>query len=511
MRHLALALALVASAASAADTWTTPFAGVRKLYRTSASPAWQIHALEVRLDQPGVRLRSTATGERRRTPSSFARLIGAQLAINGDFFSYTDYSTSGLAAGNGVAWADTADGTAMATFAFGAGNRVELSAKASVVPFDASWMQGVVSGKPDLIRGGAISSSQHGTSFCTTRHPRTALGLSQDGKTLYLVVVDGRSTASVGMSCAELATLLRGLGAWHAVNLDGGGSTAMYVAGQGVVNHPSDGTERVVGNHLAVFAPSNGSQGTLKGVIYEGTNTSARLSGATVRVTGGPTVVTDATGVYEFELPPGAWTVSASKPGFTSATVTRTVITGQIIWGSMGLTRLATPVDTDADSIVDTADNCPDVANPTQRDTDADGEGDACDGDDDADAVPDEDDNCPLIANASQLDADRDGLGDACDPSLTPADAGTSEPDAGVSEPEPDAGTVETPDAGVAEPTADAGDVDAGSIDSAPDLPPEAATPRGCSTAPGLELALAPLVLRRWRRTQRRPEPPRAR
>lgn len=179
----------------------------------------------------------------------------------------------------------------------------------------------------------------------------------------------------------------------------------------------------------------------------------------------------------------------------------------------MGLTRLATPVDTDADSIVDTADNCPDVANPTQRDTDADGEGDACDGDDDADAVPDEDDNCPLIANASQLDADRDGLGDACDPSLTPADAGTSEPDAGVSEPEPDAGTVETPDAGVAEPTADAGDVDAGSIDSAPDagLPPEAATPRGCSTAPGLELALAPLVLRRWRRTQRRPEPPRAR
>jgi exopolysaccharide biosynthesis protein len=47
------------------------------------------------------------------------------------------------------------------------------------------------------------------------------------------VVVDGRSTASVGMSCAELATLLKGLGAYNAANLDGGGSSAMYVAGQG--------------------------------------------------------------------------------------------------------------------------------------------------------------------------------------------------------------------------------------------------------------------------------------
>lgn len=145
MRRLAFALALVATAASAADTWTTPFAGVRKLYRTSAAPVWQIHALEIRLEQPGVRLRSTATGERRRTPSSFARLVGAQLAVNADFFSYTDYSTSGLAAGNGTAWPGTADGTATSSFAFGT-NRFELAAKSSVVTFNSSWMQGVVSG-----------------------------------------------------------------------------------------------------------------------------------------------------------------------------------------------------------------------------------------------------------------------------------------------------------------------------------------------------------------------------
>ena len=50
MRRIALALVLVATAASAADTWTTPFARVRKLYRTSASPTWQIHALEIHLE-----------------------------------------------------------------------------------------------------------------------------------------------------------------------------------------------------------------------------------------------------------------------------------------------------------------------------------------------------------------------------------------------------------------------------------------------------------------------------
>ncbi len=513
MRRFVLVLALAATTASAADTWTTPFLGVRKLYRTNASPTWQIHALEIHLDQPGVRLRSSASGDRRRTPSSFARLVGAQLAVNGDFFSYTDYSTSGLAAGNGTAWAGTADGTNSTSFAFGT-NRVELAAKSSVVTFDSSWMQGVVSGRPDLLRGGAVTSSQHTTTFCTARHPRTALGMSQDNKILYLVVVDGRSTLSVGMTCAELATVMKGLGAYHAANLDGGGSTAMYVAGQGVVNRPSDGTERVVANALAVFAPATGSQGRLTGLIYEGTNTAARLANATVQVTGGPRVVTDAAGVYTFDLPPGSWTVTASKSGFVTQTITRTVTAGATIWGSMGLTRVAVPLDTDGDGLTDTADNCPLDANANQRDTDADGDGDACDGDDDGDQVPDEDDNCPLLSNASQLDADRDGVGDACDPFIGPVDAGvTPPPDAGTVEPE-DAGGLEPEDAGVFTP-ADAGEpeLDAG-VSQAPDagavvvLPaeePDQVNPvaRGCTAAPGALLWVALALLRRRLSTAR--------
>jgi hypothetical protein len=73
------------------------------------------------------------------------------------------------------------------------------------------------------------------------------------------------------------------------------------------------------------------------------------------------------------------------------------------------------PVDTDGDGVTDDTDNCPNDKNANQLDTDKDGKGDACDGDDDGDGVADGSDNCPLVANAQQADMDNDGKGDACD------------------------------------------------------------------------------------------------
>ena len=75
--------------------------------------------------------------------------------------------------------------------------------------------------------------------FDTTRHPRTLIGVGGDGA-IWLVTVDGRNPLlSLGMSFTELQRLSRRLGLRSALNLDGGGSTTMWVDGQ-VVNRPTD-------------------------------------------------------------------------------------------------------------------------------------------------------------------------------------------------------------------------------------------------------------------------------
>ena len=97
---VATAIALHPSPARAADTWTDPLPGVRMLRRTTGTP-WRIVAVQIDLCHDGVAVRATKSSERQRTVSSFAGAVGADLAVNGDFFSYEDYSTSGLAVGGG--------------------------------------------------------------------------------------------------------------------------------------------------------------------------------------------------------------------------------------------------------------------------------------------------------------------------------------------------------------------------------------------------------------------------
>lgn len=81
--------------------------------------------------------------------------------------------------------------------------------------------------------------------------------------------------------------------------------------------------------------------------------------------------------------------------------------------------------DRDADDWASSADNCPELSNPDQSDSDGDGTGDVCEGsaiDSDEDGIPDSQDNCPDFSNPTQENRDGDALGDACDP-CTDADA----------------------------------------------------------------------------------------
>lgn len=97
-------------------------------------------------------------------------------------------------------------------------------------------------------------------------HPRTALGITKDKKKLMLVTIDGRDTSFKGVSQEVLADIMISLGAYDAINFDGGGSTTMAVKSiedenPKIVNKPSDGSERSIVNGLGVF--NNAPQSSL--------------------------------------------------------------------------------------------------------------------------------------------------------------------------------------------------------------------------------------------------------
>lgn len=135
------------------------------------------------------------------------------------------------------------------------GDRVEIVMK--LAP-DRGPLRTVVGGWPRIVDAGRnialAADSAEGTvpRFSRARHPRSALGISRDSATLYLVAVDGRQETSVGMTLEELADAMIALGAYEAMNLDGGGSTALVVR-DSIVNTPSDANgERAVGNVVAI-------------------------------------------------------------------------------------------------------------------------------------------------------------------------------------------------------------------------------------------------------------------
>lgn len=113
----------------------------------------------------------------------------------------------------------------------------------------------ITNGVPQLIKNSKIDitweQEKSSKSFVETRHPRTAVAKLKDGKFL-MITVDGRSESSGGIGLQDLAEYLLSIGATDAMNLDGGGSTTMFVDGK-VVNHPSDKEgERKVSDALVV-------------------------------------------------------------------------------------------------------------------------------------------------------------------------------------------------------------------------------------------------------------------
>lgn len=141
---------------------------------------------------------------------------------------------------------------------------------------DGEKLFAALGGQSLLVENGRIPGSF--TQNIAGNNARTAVGISRDGKNLFLVAVERQVASdgtmiSRGMTQEELASFLVSQNIWRAVNLDGGGSTTMAARYLGdfevsLVNQPQGAVQRLVPNSIGLF--STAPQGTLKGLVVKG-------------------------------------------------------------------------------------------------------------------------------------------------------------------------------------------------------------------------------------------------
>jgi exopolysaccharide biosynthesis protein len=106
-----------------------------------------------------------------------------------------------------------------------------------------------------LLISNGVPENLPATAFVTTRHPRTCLCITPEA--ILFITIDGRRETAAGMDLHDVQAFLISLGCVDAVNMDGGGSTTMWIHGVNggrIVNHPSDRTgERPVANALVII------------------------------------------------------------------------------------------------------------------------------------------------------------------------------------------------------------------------------------------------------------------
>jgi exopolysaccharide biosynthesis protein len=271
---------LLAAAAFAADTVTQPFRGITHIYRTEPAPReLHIHILKIDLTAPGIRFKLTEpSGSRetvRQTTLEFLEQERAQVAVNAHFFVPwpSDDRESwlvGFAASEGRVFSQfERPAQSYALMANAPAIAIDRDNRAAVITDDRAPAWTAVSGSAQIVTAGKKTIPRYATGELTEGGPggysdakswydvlnaRTAIGLSQDRRTLWLFTVDAR-----GMSVGEVADLLIREGVHDALNLDGGGSTTLAMEDSSgrrkIVNAPSGGQAgRAVASSLAVFA-----------------------------------------------------------------------------------------------------------------------------------------------------------------------------------------------------------------------------------------------------------------
>lgn len=179
--------------------------------------------------------------------------------INGDFYNMTTGMPQGIVHKEGLVIKSTFT-DALNTFVGITNDNKAIVGDQALYASVKTTLKEAISGRVTLIKEGIIENQPS-----AVVEPRTAIGVSQDGLKVYMLAVDGRKFHySNGMKYEDLAKVLKALGAYNAINLDGGGSTTFFIRNSPgfepnrfeIRNWPTDngGKERAVANGLLIIS-----------------------------------------------------------------------------------------------------------------------------------------------------------------------------------------------------------------------------------------------------------------
>ncbi|MGC4030713.1 MAG: phosphodiester glycosidase family protein [Tepidisphaeraceae bacterium] len=208
------------------------------------------------LKNPQVEIRLGTTVDKKRLTTAFAKENDCTVAINGEAGQSPAMNSGfgpwrGHMVYRGQVISEEQPGNPRPFLSFDAGNHAAYRPQVAADRSLPANVPNVIWGRLDAVVSGVVQTADE-----RFRQPRTAMGVSQDGTKLFLLVIDGRQPRySTGMTRAEVGHTLKAFGAYDGMLCDEGGSSCIYLKQfGGIANIPSDnaGTERPTYTHFGI-------------------------------------------------------------------------------------------------------------------------------------------------------------------------------------------------------------------------------------------------------------------